>query len=143
MTRKTKQREAIIEVLKGIDHHPDAGWIYQQVRKKIPHISLGTVYRSLRLLAREGEISELGMTGSLSRFDGNACNHYHFRCLGCGSICDVDEPVALEMDERVARKTGFDISYHRLEFRGLCQACQSQEPSPGNCPVFRDAAPVK
>ena len=124
MPRKTKQREAILSVLRGTTSHPTAAWIYEQVRKEIPNISLGTVYRNLRLLREAGEIIEIDLSGTLSRFDGNQDNHYHFRCERCGRLFDVDEPVNIEIDERVARKTGFKISYHRLEFRGLCQECQ-------------------
>ena len=135
MTRKTKQRETILEVLKGTNHHPNASWIYEQVRKKMPHISLGTVYRDLKLLAQEGEISELGLAGALIRFDGNSSNHYHFRCLKCSRIFDIDEPVDLEMDNRVAQKTGFKVSYHCLEFRGICQDCRSRNPLAHKNPI--------
>ena len=124
MQRKTKQREAILSVLRSTTSHPTAAWIYEQVRKEIPDISLGTVYRNLRLLGEAGEIMEIDLSGTFSRFDGNQDNHYHLRCERCGRLFDVDEPVNTEIDERVARKTGFQISYHRLEFRGLCQECQ-------------------
>ncbi|NWF77715.1 MAG: transcriptional repressor, partial [Chloroflexi bacterium] len=86
--------------------------------------SLGTVYRNLKLLREAGKILEIDLGGNFSRFDGNQDNHYHFRCERCGHVFDVDEPVDIEINERVARKTGFKISYHRLEFRGLCRECQ-------------------
>ncbi len=125
MTRKSKQKEAIFKVLKGTNSHPPAEWIYERVRREIPNISLGTVYRNLKLLKQEGTITELDLTGTLSRFDGNAQNHYHFRCEQCGHIFDVDEPVNTEFDSQLARKTGFKVSHHRLEFRGLCKDCQN------------------
>jgi len=121
--RKTRQKEAILEVLRGTTSHPTADWVYNEVRKEIPNISLGTVYRNLRLLCQNGEILELVLCGSLSRFDARSDNHYHFRCEKCGQVFDIDEPVNKEMDGRVARKTGFVVIYHRLEFRGLCREC--------------------
>ncbi len=121
--RKTRQKEAILEVLRGTTSHPTADWVYNEVRKEIPNISLGTVYRNLRLLCQNGEILELVLCGSLSRFDARSDNHYHFRCEKCGQVFDVDEPVNKGMDGRVARKTGFVVIYHRLEFRGLCREC--------------------
>jgi Fe2+ or Zn2+ uptake regulation protein len=127
MLRRTKQREAILKVLRGVNSHPTADWIYEEVRKEIPNISLGTVYRNLKLLRESGEILEVDLSGTFSRFDGNPDNHYHFRCEKCGHVFDVDEPVNKELDERVARKTGFKISYHRLEFRGLCKECQKAD----------------
>jgi len=124
MQRDTKQKRAILKVLIGTTSHPTADWVYNEVRKKIPNISLGTVYRNLRLLAESGEILELDMCGSLSRFDARHDNHYHFRCKKCGGVFDVDEQVNKDMDKKVARVTGFTIFYHRLEFRGLCLDCK-------------------
>lgn len=124
--RQTKQKEAILNVLTSTHSHPTADWIYSEVRKEIPNISLGTVYRNLRLLCKTGEIVELELCGNLSRFDARRDNHYHFRCEICGSVFDVDEPVDVDIDRRVAQITGFKISYHRLEFRGLCLECQQR-----------------
>ncbi len=124
MLRRTKQKEAILEVLRGTTSHPTADWVYNEVRKEIPNISLGTVYRNLRLLCESGGILELDLCGTLSRFDARRDNHYHFRCVKCGLVFDVDVPVDMEMDKIVAQRTGFMISYHRLEFRGVCKNCQ-------------------
>ncbi len=126
MTRNSKQRELILRVLKRTTSHATADWVYEQVRREIPSISLGTVYRNLKSLQQEGKILELDLAGTQGRFDARNDNHYHFRCEQCGRIFDVDEPVNGELDERVARKTGFKASYHRLEFRGLCKDCQSE-----------------
>ena len=125
MHRKSKQKNSILKAIKETDSHPTAEWIYQQVRREIPSLSLGTVYRNLRLLEEEGEISELGSTSMLSRFDGSIHNHYHFRCEQCDRVFNVKEPVNEEVDKRVARETGFEISHHILEFQGLCKECQS------------------
>ena len=122
--RKTKQKEAILGILRGINSHPTADWVYNEVRKEIPNISLGTVYRNLRLLCQSGEIAELDLCGGLSRFDARQDDHYHFRCEKCGRVFDIDEPVNREIDGRIARKTGFRVIYHKLEFRGLCRECQ-------------------
>jgi Fur family peroxide stress response transcriptional regulator len=122
--RKTRQKEAILEVLRGTNSHPTADWVYNEVRKEIPNISLGTVYRNLRLLCESGEISELDLCGTLTRFDARRDNHYHFRCEKCGLVFDVDLPVDVEMDKKVEQKTGFEVLYHRLEFRGVCENCQ-------------------
>ncbi len=62
-----------------------------------------------------------------SRFDGDTRSHYHFRCERCGRVFDVDEPVDEEINGRVAQKTGFKVSNHILEFRGLCKDCQQKK----------------
>ena len=124
--RETRQREVILNVLRSADSHPTADWVYDEVRKAIPNISKGTVYRNLKILREKGEISELNLSGTVSRYEGRQENHYHFRCDKCGRIFDLDEPVNNELDERVAKRTGFKVSYHQLEFRGLCKDCQQK-----------------
>jgi len=124
MQRKTKQKEAILTVLKDTNPHPTTEGVYEQVKREIPHISLGTVYRNLRLLKQGGDIVELDIAGTLSRFNGNTQPHYHFRCEQCERIFDVDEPVDKAIDSRVAQRMGFKVTHHRLEFRGLCHHCQ-------------------
>lgn len=126
MRRETKQREAILKVLRNTKSHPTADWIYEEVKKKIPNISKGTVYRNLKVLQESGQISELNLKGTVSRYEAKQESHYHFRCEQCGRVFDVDEPVNRELDRKVARRTGLRISYHQLEFRGLCKDCQQQ-----------------
>jgi len=126
MVRLSKQREAILRVLRSTSSHPAADWIYEQVRKKLPRISLGTVYRNLRLLAQEGIILELDFAGTPDRFDANTQPHSHFICEQCGRIFDVAEPAHKEMDERIASKMGLKVFNHRLEFSGLCKDCQAE-----------------
>lgn len=126
MHRVTKQREAILRALMSTKSHPTADLIYDKAREEIPNISKGTVYRNLKILREMGEISELNLSGTVSRFDCKQETHYHFRCDRCGSVFDIDEPVNNEIDERVAQRTGFQISHHQLEFRGLCKECQQR-----------------
>lgn len=122
--RKTRQREAILRVLKRTATHPTADWLYNEVRKEIPNISKGTVYRNLNFLHQTGEISELNPDGRVTRYDGRQDNHRHFSCEKCGRVFDVDEPVSPELDQQVAQETGFQVNRHVLEFFGLCRDCQ-------------------
>ena len=124
--RETKQREAILIVLRNTRSHPTADQIYDEVRKVIPHISKGTVYRNLQVLQEMGLVIELNLVGTISRFEVKQKSHYHFRCEKCGRIFDVDVPVDKELDRQVSTGTGFKISYHQLEFRGLCRDCQKE-----------------
>ena len=122
--RETKQREAILRILRNTRSHPTADQIYDEVRKEIPNISKGTVYRNLQVLQEDGAVSELNLNGTLSRYEAKQESHYHFRCEQCGRVFDLDEPVDKELDERVAKRTGFKVSHHQTEFRGLCKDCQ-------------------
>ncbi len=124
--RRSRQREAVLRVLMSTTSHPTAEWVYQEVKKEVPGVSLGTVYRNLRQLKERGLILELEQPGQYRRFDGNAANHYHFSCSRCGRVFDVDEPLVKGIDRRVEERTGFKVWHHRLEFRGLCGDCQSE-----------------
>jgi len=125
MGRKSKQKDAILRVVKSTHVHPTADWVYEQVRREIPNISLGTVYRNLKLLTHDGEILELSDAGTVGRFDGNTRDHYHFRCEECNRIFDLNEPIDKTINKRIARETGVSISRHSLVFYGVCQDCRS------------------
>jgi Fur family peroxide stress response transcriptional regulator len=126
MNRQTKQREAILKLLRGGYCHLTADQIYDKVRKEIPNISKGTVYRNLKVLREMGLVSELNLNDTVSRFEAKRDSHYHFRCERCGLVFDVGEPINKELDRRIAKRTGFKISYHQIEFRGLCHDCQQK-----------------
>lgn len=126
MSRKSVQRDAILRVIKHTTIHPGADWIYNQVRKVIPNVSLGTVYRNLKLLAQAGEIKELDIPGTGSRFDGMTSNHHHLICGICGRIFDIDESADPAMEDRIAQKTGFKVKTQYLKFIGICSDCQKE-----------------
>ena len=102
MSRGSKQRDTILRVVMDSKDHPRADWIYDQVRREIPNISMGTVYRNLRYIAKSDGIRQLEIAGGASRFDGNTDSHYHIRCEKCSHISDVDEPVDKSISKRVA-----------------------------------------
>jgi len=121
--RETKQRNAILGFLRNTRSHPTADQIYETVRKSIPNISKGTVYRNLQVLIDNGIVSALDIRGTLSRYEIKQEAHYHFRCEACGRVYDVDEPVDTGLDGRISRRTGFFVSGHQTEFRGRCADC--------------------
>jgi Fur family peroxide stress response transcriptional regulator len=125
MKRHTRQREAIVKLLKGTSAHPTADEIYDEIRKEIPNISKGTVYRNLKVLQEMGQVRELNLDGTKSIFEIAIASHYHFRCEHCGKVLDLDVPIHTELDREIAKQTGLRISYHQLEFRGLCHYCKS------------------
>ena len=124
MSRKSSQRDAILRVVKNTNLHPGADWIYEEVKKEIPNISMGTIYRNLRLLANTGEIKELNIPGISSRFDGRTSNHHHLVCENCGRIFDLDESIDCNLEASIFQKTGFKVKVQYLKFIGLCSDCQ-------------------
>lgn len=129
----SKQKEAIIRVLRETSSHPSAEWIYEQVRKDVPNIGLATIYRNLRLLNEAGEVSEIRTSGDGTRFDYNTRTHYHFHCDRCGRILDLDEPIDTTIEARIARRTGLRVTRHHLELGGVCLDCQKLETHTGAC----------
>jgi Fe2+ or Zn2+ uptake regulation protein len=126
--RMTRQRKAILKVLKETDSHPTADQVYMMVRNQIPNVSLGTVYRNLEILCEEGVIQKLEMGRSQMRFDGRMDSHHHIRCVKCGCIGDIIiEPINLN-DTMLASRTNFEITGYQLDFSGICPECKKKLP---------------
>jgi Fe2+ or Zn2+ uptake regulation protein len=121
--RATRQKQAIVEFLKKSKNHPSAAQVYTELRKAMPSISLGTIYRALGVLKEQGLIQELPY-GGFSRYDGRTDLHYHITCLSCGRVSDVEAEVDGEALVHGARAPGFQVTGHRLEFYGYCSRCQ-------------------
>ena len=127
--RMTPQRKVILEELRKVNTHPSADEIYAMVRRRLPRISLGTVYRNLEILAEGGEIQKLEMGGHLKRFDGNAASHYHIRCIRCDRVVDAPLDFDPALDQKLKNVSDFEIIGHRLEFVGICPTCRNPVPS--------------
>jgi Fur family peroxide stress response transcriptional regulator len=129
--KTTHQRTEIYRELARTNEHPDAETIYARVRKRIPAISLDTVYRTLRLLEKEGLISRVGPLGEKMRFDANTDRHHHFVCTRCGFIGDIYNE---KWDDFRAPSDVMAIgtvnSVH-IELRGLCKTCQKKKRDNG------------
>jgi Fur family transcriptional regulator, peroxide stress response regulator len=124
--RFPRPRRVVLEVVRRTESHPTAEWVHRMVRRRLPRVSLGTVYRNLRVLVEEGLVQEL--PGPHTRFDGNLGRHHHFNCTTCGRILDVEgplcEPQTRAVSARVESLTGLTITHHRIEFFGRCPACR-------------------
>jgi len=123
----TLQRKTILNILRQTKSHPSADEIYELVRKQLPRISLGTVYRNLELLAKMGLIQKLELGGTIKRFDWNPNKHYHIRCLICGKVDDAPIAPLNKLEDELYGATVFSIIGHRLEFEGLCPICTEKE----------------
>lgn len=124
--RLTKQRQIILEELRAVTSHPTADEMYEMIRKRLPKISLGTVYRNLEILSDKGVIQKLDVGGTKKRFDGNVGTHYHLRCTECGRVDDVHLDPEYSLEERAAALTDYKILKHSLEFIGVCPTCCCQ-----------------
>lgn len=127
--RLTTQRQIILEELLKVTSHPTANEVYDMVRKRLPRIGLGTVYRNLELMSETGMIIKLEVGGTQKRFDATIEPHYHVRCLECGKVDDIDIAVQHDIHETAARACNYQILGHHIEFTGLCPDCAKSEGS--------------
>ncbi len=116
--RYSRQREEILRVVRQTDSHPTADWVYEQVRKTLPHVSLGTVYRNLNLLADEGLIQRVILDDGIVRFDGNTKEHHHFICTKTGKIYDVALALGDDLLAKFNAQTGYKATHFKIEFYG-------------------------
>lgn len=125
--RMTRQRKVILEELRKENIHPTADMLYEMVRKRLPRVSLGTVYRNLEILTALGEIQTLEISGSQKRYDGIPQKHYHIRCMHCGRMDDAPIAPMNRIEDALYGSTVYTIMGHRLEFIGLCPQCSQNE----------------
>ena len=119
----TNQRVVILDELRKVTSHPTAYEIYDLVKKRLPRIALGTIYRNLDYLVKSGLIQQLETKGEKKRYDGNPTPHYHIRCINCGRVDDIDMPINKELEKTAKEKCDFNILGHSVEFKGTCVKC--------------------
>jgi len=122
--RLTRQRKAVLQVVQNTTSHPDAAWVYQEVRQLVPRISLGTVYRTLEALVSEGYLVPLAQAGQATRYDANTDNHPHMICQSCGQIIDIHLPHPELLEEARQQFPQLEIRTMTVAYHGLCQACR-------------------
>jgi Fur family peroxide stress response transcriptional regulator len=125
--RMTHQRMEIFKEVAKTDEHPDAETIYTRVRRRIPVISLDTVYRTLTMLERLGVISRVYALCDRARFDAFTTPHHHFVCTECGTLRDFSSTQADELPiPEDVQSWGIVKSIH-LEVRAVCLKCANRE----------------
>ena len=121
MKNYSRQRAAILEMLKNTKTHPSAAEIYAEVRKEIPNLSLGTVYRNLDELERAGQLQKVAGKFQMDRYDGDIALHAHFICTECGRVEDypIEHKLAVDIMRGKNKAAGFVLNYF-----GLCDNCR-------------------
>lgn len=124
--RMTHQRELILEELGKCHNHPTADALYERIKKKLPRISLATVYRNLEILSEAGMIRKLEISGRQKRFDKEIEQHDHVFCVQCRRVDDIkfDQSRLISLEEGDSQ--GYRISGCRVEFFGVCPKCQAK-----------------
>ena len=124
--RATRQLEAVFQALQGDPTHPFADEIYRRVRKKLPRISLATVYRNLQRLAEDGKIRTVLLGERVARYDPETSDHDHFICERCGRVIDLFLERDRQVDLTPLANAGYVVTTHNLTVYGSCQLCAAQ-----------------
>ena len=124
--KRSKQRKRLLELLGQTGSHPTADWLYQQLKKEFPTLSLGTVYRNLNILVEQKCIQRLPFGSTHDRYERSQNPHYHLVCQVCGCVEDFEMPYDPRMNEQAQAMSQFIISRHRIDFFGICETCQTQ-----------------
>ncbi len=132
--RCTRQRAAVFACLQAAECHPTAEQVFAAVRRRLPHISLATVYKALEALVGAGLAARIAHESGAARYDARSDAHYHLRCERTGEVRDLPLPYDPHLIEKLApelvealRREGFEITGHRLELVGRFR---SSEPRP-------------
>jgi Fur family ferric uptake transcriptional regulator len=132
--RSTDQRKLIVETFFRADNHVSIEELLAQVRTHDPRVGYATVYRTLKLLAECGVANERRFGDGLTRYElaDDTTHHDHLICVECHSITEFEEPRVEELQEKVARKYGFELRSHKHELYGVCPACQAKRRGGSN-----------
>ena len=120
----TRQREAVLQVIREREDHPTANDIFAAARRRLPGISYATVYNSLRFLKEAGLVHEITFGDSASRYDRETDRHDHALCSQCGKLVDFDLPQAAELMKAAARRSKFKPESVHLTLKGVCPDCR-------------------
>ncbi|MEO7659456.1 MAG: transcriptional repressor [Pyrinomonadaceae bacterium] len=119
----TKQRKAILQVIREAEEHLTANEVFDDARRILPSISFATVYNSLRYLKNEGLIGEIRFGADVTRYDRRLTRHDHAICNDCGKLVDLELSIPEGLLEAAARLSKFEAGSIELTLHGLCPEC--------------------
>lgn len=119
----TYQRQVIYETVLSLTGHPSPEAIYGNVRRKIPSISLATVYKNLRTFIGSGLLREVSLHHGSLRIETNQSSHHHLVCIHCKSVTDLPEDGLEPVRVRHKLPRGFRVKRVAVDILGTCEAC--------------------
>lgn len=125
-TRHSQHRDMIYDYLRSTHEHLSAESIYTALKEKMPSLSLGTVYRNLKILEENGKIRRVLTLQSAELYDGVCCDHAHFVCTKCGKVWDLESIDVREAVGAFALKEGDIPKNVSLTISGVCAECREK-----------------
>ncbi|MGD9763232.1 MAG: transcriptional repressor [Candidatus Binatia bacterium] len=120
--RTTRQLAAVHDVLAASTDHPTAEQVFQRVRRTLPNVSLGTVYRNLDKLREQGRLRVVRLAGGEAHYDAMLGEHDHFVCERCHAVRDLPGG-AVQPNRRGLQAAGCVVHWHTTAIYGLCAGC--------------------
>lgn len=118
--RMTGQRRVIATVLEESDDHPDVEELYTRASAIDDGISIATVYRTVKLFEEAGILDKLEFRDGRARYeDAERDHHDHLIDLNSGAVIEFVDAEIEALQERIARKLGYELRGHRLELYGV------------------------
>lgn len=125
--RKSIQRERIYEFIRSRMDHPTARSVYEALKKEMPSISLGNVYRNINILVEEGRVTRREFNDGIEHYDAIPGLHYHFICDTCKTVTDFPmQPLDIIM-KKARGVSRHSISGHTIQFHGTCDKCMKRK----------------
>ena len=124
----THQRQVLYEVMQTMPGHPSPEEVYARVKKRIPAISLATVYKNIHLFVERGVLKEVSMHHGSLRVELNSHTHHHMVCSQCKAITDIEEKDLGTLPPLHGLPGGFQAERYAIDVIGTCAACQSAQP---------------
>ena len=121
--RVTPQRLMVARVISDLDRHVTAEVVFDEVSRRMPGVSLPTVYATLELLEELGLVVRVASEGGAVVYDPRTDDHHHLVCRRCGAIADVDADVPADAVLGAARAAGFAPDSAQVVVKGLCADC--------------------
>jgi Fur family ferric uptake transcriptional regulator len=128
--RLTPQRRLILSILDSTDDHLDADEVFARARQRDSRLNLATVYRTLGVLKEMDLVEQRYFARDHKREYYETVSkgeHYHFTCLGCREIIEVETPKILQAQEEITTLTGVQFTHACVCFEGYCADCALSE----------------
>jgi len=124
--RLTNQKKAILDYLRSTQGHPDAYEIYEEVKKKLPQISLATVYRNLDAMVKKGKIKAIRIKEDRFNYDGSGEKHHYFHCTKCDRIYNMPDNILLDFEKINETEVVELVEDYSIFLKGICKNCKGE-----------------
>lgn len=122
--RKSRQREKIYELIKSRMDHPTAQWVYETLKKEMLSLSIGNVYRNIKILSEQKRIISREFGDGIEHYDAITEIHYHFVCEKCKTVSDFSMQIQDIITEKARKMSKHSIKGHTIQFFGICEKCK-------------------